>query len=278
MGGKEDGPGEVSAIRLRGDTLRLADVKMKRAKKGEAYDQKLEALQLEMLSIQQAYYHQKRRAIVVFEGWDASGKGGVIRRLTSQLDPRGYRVHPVGAPLPEEQGRHYLYRFWMHLPTPGRLTVFDRSWYGRVLVERVEGLAPEPAWQRAYQEINEFERLLIDDGVRLVKIFLHITADEQRQRFIERLEDPARRWKFTEDDLRNRRRWDDYERAVEDMIERTSTEAVPWHVIPANHKPYARQRVLQVVVDTLKAGVDLAVPDALEALMESAGRELGFKP
>ncbi|MBI3706851.1 MAG: polyphosphate kinase, partial [Proteobacteria bacterium] len=167
----------------------MAKIRLKRLDKDtslvdkDAYERRLETLQMKMLSIQQAYFHERRRGIVVVEGWDAAGKGGMIRRLTEKLDPRGIRVWPIGAPEPSEQGRHYLYRFWARLPEPGTLVVFDRSWYGRVLVERVEGFAPKAAWRRAYEEINEFERWLIDDGVRLVKVFLHITAAEQVRRF-----------------------------------------------------------------------------------------------
>src|SRR5882672_5475355 len=165
-----------------------------------AYERKLAKLQLKMLSIQQTYFHENRRAVIAFEGWDAAGKGGAIRRLTEKLDPRGFHVWPIGPPTPEEQGRHYLYRFWNKLPERGQLAIFDRTWYGRVLVERVERLIKKPVWKRAYDEINEFERMLIDDGVRVVKIFLHITPDEQLRRFAERLNNPYKRWKLTDSD------------------------------------------------------------------------------
>ena len=165
------------------------------------YLKKLKKWQKRMLQVQQAYYHQGIRAILVFEGWDASGKGGAIRRITEKLDPRGFAVHPISAPSHEEQSRHYLYRFQSRLPEAGKIAIFDRSWYGRVLVERVEKFATEQEWQRAYQEINEFERCLIDDGARIIKVFMHIHPDEQLKRFQERLNNPVKRWKLTHEDF-----------------------------------------------------------------------------
>ncbi|HTP84133.1 MAG TPA: polyphosphate kinase [Alphaproteobacteria bacterium] len=222
------------------------------------YEKRLDKLQKQMLSIQQTYFHERRRAILVFEGWDAAGKGGAIRRLTEQLDPRGFHVWPIGAPRPDEQGRHYLYRFWTRLPEPGTIAIFDRSWYGRVLVERVEGLISKSTWRRAYDEINEFERMLIEDGARVVKVFLHITPEEQLRRFTERLSNPYKRWKLTEEDIRNHQRWDDYAEAVEDMFDRTSTKAAPWNAIYAEKKWVARIAVLTAVTDALSSGVEIA--------------------
>jgi AMP-polyphosphate phosphotransferase len=196
----------------------------------------------------------------VFEGWDAAGKGGAIRRLTEKLDPRGFHVWPIGAPTAPEQGRHYLYRFWTKLPEPGLVAIFDRSWYGRVLVERVEGLAKKSEWKRAYEEINEFERMLVDDGVRVVKVFLHITPDEQLRRFAERLNNPHKRWKLTEADIESHLHWKDYADAVEDMFDETSTKAVPWTAIFADKKWIARVKVLEAVTDALADGVDLKPP------------------
>ena len=224
------------------------------------YETHLDRLQKKMLSIQQTFFHEKLRAILVFEGWDAAGKGGAIRRLTETLDPRGFHVWPIGAPKPDEQGRHYLYRFWERLPEPGTIAIFDRSWYGRVLVERVEGLSPKPTWKRAYREIKEFERMLVDDGVRLVKVFLHIPPEEQLRRFAERLSNPYKRWKLTEDDIRNHRRWDDYAEAIDEMFERTSTKHAPWHAIYAEKKWVARVEVLKAVTDALAAGVEVTPP------------------
>ncbi len=241
----------------------------------DAYEKELERLQLKMLSAQQAYFHEKRRAVIVFEGWDAAGKGGAIRRLTERLDPRGFHVWPIGAPNQLEQGRHYLYRFWRRLPERGTIAIFDRSWYGRVLVERVEGLAKKEEWKRGYREIKEFERMLVDDGVRLVKIFLHITPHEQLQRFAERLSNPYKRWKLTDDDIRNHRRWDDYVEAVEDMFKHTSTKFAPWTAIYAVRKWAARIEVLKTVTDALAHGVDLTPPPIDPTIRKFAMRSLG---
>lgn len=226
----------------------------------EAYEDQLKKLQNKVLLIQQTYFHEKRRAVLVFEGWDAAGKGGAIRRLTEKLDPRGFHVWPIGPPRPDEQGRHYLYRFWARLPVPGTLAVFDRSWYGRVLVERVEKLTPKPAWKRAYEEINEFERMLVDDGARIVKVFLHISPEEQLRRFAERLSNPYKRWKLTEADIRSHQRWDDYVDAIHDMFDRTSTKAAPWTAIWAEKKWVARVEVLKTVTRALAAGIDVEPP------------------
>lgn len=241
------------------------------------YERELERLQEKMLAVQQTYFHEKRRGIIVFEGWDAAGKGGAIRRLTSLLDPRGYKVWPIGAPDPQEQGRHYLYRFWNKLPPPGEIAVFDRSWYGRVLVERVEGFADKAAWLRAYDEINAFEKMLTDDGVRLIKVFLHITKDEQLERFAARLKTPEKRWKFTADDIRNRERWKDYETAIEDMFACCNTETAPWAAIAANYKWGARLNALTAITDHLAAGVSLKPPPIDPQLLAAARKFLGIK-
>jgi AMP-polyphosphate phosphotransferase len=190
--------------------------------------------------------------ILVFEGWDAAGKGGAIRRVTAALDARDYRIIPVAAPTDEERAQHYLWRFWRHLGRAGRVTIFDRSWYGRVLVERVEGFATEKEWMRAYAEINQFEAQLAERGVVLVKYWLHITRDEQLSRFTTRQAKPYKRWKLTDEDWRNRERWDEYEAAVNDMIERTSTREAPWTLVEANDKNLARIKVLKTVCDRLE--------------------------
>ncbi|WP_068638839.1 polyphosphate kinase 2 family protein, partial [Oleiphilus sp. HI0061] len=241
------------------------------------YTKALKSCQERLLQIQQAYYRQGKRAIIVFEGWDASGKGGVIRRISEKLDPRGFRVYPISAPHPDEQGRHYLYRFQTRLPKPGTLAIFDRSYYGRVLVERVEGFAPETAWQRAYQEINEFERMLTDDGVHLIKFFLHITPEEQLKRFELRLNTPEKQWKLTEEDIRNRLKWDDYTHASNDMFRFTSTEASPWNVVPANHKWSMRVAVMQKLNDQLVKGVDITPPALDPKLVKAAKKHLGLE-
>jgi AMP-polyphosphate phosphotransferase len=197
---------------------------------------------------------QKRQksAILVFEGPDAAGKGGAIRRITWALDARSYRIVPVSAPTEEERAHHYLWRFWRYMPRQGRLTIFDRSWYGRVLVERVEGFASEPDWQRAYQEINEFERELQRSGVILVKFWLHISEDEQLRRFEERRHNPAKRYKITAEDYRNREQANQYEAAAAEMLARCSTPGAPFTLVEANDKRFARVKVLQTVCDRLE--------------------------
>lgn len=240
------------------------------------YQDELVYWQKRILQIQQAYYHQNRRAMIVFQGWDAGGKGGAIRRLTEKLDPRGFQVYPIAAPTEQEQSKHYLYRFYTKLPAAGTMAIFDRSWYGRVLVERVEGFASKEQWQRAYQEINEFERMLSDDGVRIVKLFLHITKDEQLKRFQERLNNPLKQWKLTREDIRNREKWADYELAIDEMFARTSTKQAPWHVIAANKKWYTRVEVLKTIAAALEEGVDIAPPDVDRELILEAQRMLGL--
>jgi len=250
-----------------------------RLKDKDEYERKLEKLQNKMLSIQQTYYHEGLRGIVAVEGWDAAGKGGMIRRLTETLDPRGYKVWPIGPPEPSEQGRHYLYRFWTKLPERGTIAVFDRTWYGRVLVERVDKLIPKGTWKRAYEEINDFERMLVDDGVRLVKIFLHITPEEQLHRFSERLHDPYKRWKLHDSDIRVHMQWEDYAEAMEDMFDRTSTKTAPWTVIPANQKWCARIAAMKAVTDAFSQGIDLKPPPIDPKVARAAGRLLaGHKP
>ncbi|MGI9369090.1 MAG: polyphosphate kinase 2 family protein [Ruegeria sp.] len=221
------------------------------------YLDKLVELQTKLSSIQQAYLFHGHKGVIVFEGWDAAGKGGTIRRVSQALDPRSFKVWPIGAPRNYYLNRHYLLRFWERLPPEGAISAFDRSWYGRVLVERIEGFTPEERWRAAYREINDFERMLIDDGARIVKLFFHISQDEQMDRFTERLRNPMKRWKLTYEDFRNRERWGEAEVAVDEMLARTSTDIAPWHVVPANNKKYARIKAMQAIVDALSCGVDL---------------------
>jgi len=190
--------------------------------------------------------------VAVFEGWDAAGKGSALRRVTAALDARDYHVIPIAVPTDEERAHHYLWRFWRHLSRAGELTIFDRSWYGRVLVERVDGLATPDEYQRAYAEINHFEKQLIDHGIVLVKFWLHITKDEQLRRFRERQRIAHKRWKITDEDWRNRRRWNDYEHAVNEMVVRTSMRRTPWVVVEANDKYFARIKVLRTLADRLQ--------------------------
>jgi polyphosphate kinase 2 (PPK2 family) len=262
--------------KLRRDDIRMGALDTGGTMKRAAYERRLAKLQQRMLEIHHAYLHTGDRAVIVFEGVDAAGKGGTIRRLTRGLDPRAYKVWPIGAPNEIERRQHYLSRFWSRLPEPGMIAVFDRSWYGRVLVERVEGLAAKTDWRRAYREINDFEHMLVDDGVRVVKLFLHISPAEPLKRFEERLRHPLKRWKFTVDDIRNRTRWDDYEKAIDDMIAETSTDAAPWRVIPTDSKRLARIEAMTQVTETLAAGVDLR-PRPLDAeLVEKAQDLLGL--
>jgi polyphosphate:AMP phosphotransferase len=190
--------------------------------------------------------------ILVFEGWDAAGKGGAILRVTSSLDAREYQVIPIAAPTDEERAHHYLWRFWRHLSRKGRLTIFDRSWYGRVLVERVEGLATQAEYMRAYGEINHFEEQLVNDGILVLKFWIHISKAEQLRRFNDRTRTSYKRWKITDEDWRNRKRWDDYTIAVNDMVERTSTKIAPWTLVEGNDKNFARIKVLRTLADGLE--------------------------
>ena len=238
------------------------------------YERGLSDLQQTLQRVQQAYLGTPQRAVIVLEGWDTAGKGGVVRRLGWALDPRSFKVAAISAPGDREKSLHYLQRFWERLPQHGQIVAFDRSWYGRVLVERVEGFAAAAEWRRAYKEINEFEDMLVDDGVRLVKLFLHITPNEQLRRFRNRLTNPLKRWKLSYEDFRNRGRWKDYEAAIEDMMEKTSTRRAPWHLIPANDKPYGRLAALRIIADRLSKNVSLEprpldpkVVDAAEGLL-----------
>jgi AMP-polyphosphate phosphotransferase len=241
------------------------------------YERRLSDSQQALQRVQQAYLGTSNRAVVVLEGWDTAGKGGVVRRLGWALDPRSFKVHSISAPGEREKSLHYLQRFWERLPQHGQIVVFDRSWYGRVLVERVEGFATDSEWRRAYEEINEFERMLVADGVRLVKLFLHITLDEQLRRFRNRLTNPLKRWKLSYEDFRNHARWNEYETAIEDMMQKTSTRRASWHLIPANDKPYARLAALQVVADRLSKGVSLEPRPLDPQVVEAADRLLGIR-
>jgi polyphosphate kinase 2 (PPK2 family) len=240
------------------------------------YERRLASLQGTLQLIQQAYLGTSERALVVLEGWDTAGKGGVVRRLGWALDPRSFKVHPIAAPNQRERAQHYLERFWRRLPENGQIVLFDRSWYGRVLVERVEGFATTREWRRAYHEINAFERMLVDSGIRLVKLFLHITPDEQVRRFRDRLIDPLKRWKLSYEDFRNRARWSDYETAIEDMMAQTATKAAPWYLIPADNKAYGRIAALRILVDRMGKDVSLEPRPIDPGLLKEAKRALGL--
>jgi polyphosphate:AMP phosphotransferase len=234
-----------------GNTI-LSGLDMTKSLGKKKYRRKLEKWQGLLNLLHRRARDQGMPTVLVFQGWDAAGKGGAIRRITRALDARAYEVIPVGAPTDEEKAQHYLWRFWRQLPRAGRVTIFDRSWYGRVLVERIEGFATEAEWRRAYEEINEFEQELVEGGVALAKFWIHITKDEQEQRFRDREQTAYKRWKMTHEDWRNRERWEQYEIAVHDMIERTGTQIAPWVVVEGNDKRYARVKVLRTVCKTMQ--------------------------
>ncbi|HEX6291507.1 MAG TPA: polyphosphate kinase [Herpetosiphonaceae bacterium] len=223
------------------------------------YRTQLAPLQTELHTLQIQARDREVPIVIVYEGWDAAGKGGNIRRLTERLDPRFFTVHAISKPTPEELAHHYLWRFWNKLPSRGSTVIFDRSWYGRVLVERIEGFASPAEWQRAYDEINDFEQLLHDDGMLLLKFWLHISPEEQLHRFNARMADPSKRWKMTDEDWRNREKWDQYEAAIEDMLERTASP-IPWMLVEANDKRWARISVLRSVVERLRERLGVAAP------------------
>lgn len=220
------------------------------------YDNQLKLLQKKFMELQRELHGispgrskgKPRKMVVLFEGPDAAGKGGVIKRMTEFLDPRGVAVQSIGKPNMVEIDQHYLQRFFTRFPVPGSMTVFDRSWYGRVLVERVEELCPKPAWKRAYSEINAMEAMLVHDGVLVLKYLLDISYDEQKIRFDERKKNPFKAWKLTDEDLRNRKKWPQYEAAYHDLLKHTSTDLVPWTVVPADSKWFARVAVMNDVV------------------------------
>jgi len=252
---------------------RLAAIKRFPVVEFADYERRLAEMQKTLQRVQQAYLGTPHRAIIVLEGWDTAGKGRVVRRLGWALDPRSFKAHAIAAPTGREKSLHYLQRFWERLPEHGQIVVFDRSWYGRVLVERVEAYATPTEWHRAYAEINDFERMLVEDDTRLVKIFLHITPEEQMRRFRARLTDPLKRWKLSYEDFRNRGRWKDYEAAIEDMVETTSTKRAPWHLVPANDKPFGRLAAFRVIADLLSKSVALE-PRALDPRVAEAAEQL----
>ena len=229
--------------------LNTVDLSLSLTKDEYQRDQVKYQVALHLLGYQ--VYVQQRPVIILFEGWDAAGKGGAIKRVTEKLDPRGYVVYSIAAPEGEDASRHYLYRFWRRLPEAGQIAIFDRSWNGRVMVERIEGFAREEDWRRGYREINQFERQLVDFGTILFKFWIHISQEEQLRRFEARASDPLRSWKLTAEDWRNREKWDPYEASVDDMLLKTSTVTAPWTVVEGDDKLYARIKVLKTLVDKL---------------------------
>ena len=230
----------------------LSGVDLSKSLTKEEYKEKLDKLQRRLEILHSDIYRLRIPVVLGFEGWDAGGKGGAIKRLTSHMDPRGYQVCPTASPNDIEKKHHYLWRFWNKVPKAGHVAIFDRTWYGRVMVERIEGFCTEDDWKRAYQEINEMEAHMANAGAVVLKFWLHIDKDEQERRFKERMEIPEKQWKITDEDWRNREKWDQYEIAVNEMLVRTSTTYAPWIVVEGNSKYYARVKVLQTVVDALE--------------------------
>lgn len=245
---QEELPGTEETMRT--TVLDGVDVSLTMTK--EDYKKRLSVLQKELTRLQNEMYLKRIPVVVALEGWDAAGKGGAIKRLTEPLDPRGYEVVPTAAPNDIEKAHHYLWRFWRAMPKDGHMTIFDRTWYGRVMVERIEGFCSQAEWHRAYREINQMEQNLTDHGVIVLKFWLQIDKDEQERRFNERMEDPEKQWKITDEDWRNREKWDAYVKAVDEMILRTSTTYAPWTIVEADSKYYARIKILETVVRALK--------------------------
>lgn len=219
------------------------------------YRKKKKYYQKKLIKLQYRLFKEKIPVVIVFEGWDASGKGGSIKRLAQKLNPRLYRVVPVGVPSEYEKAHHYLWRFYKEIPKSGHIAIFDRSWYGRVLVERVEHFCNDNEWKRAYQEINEFEEMLTNNGMIVLKFWMNIDKDEQLKRFKIREETPHKVWKITPDDWKNRDRWEQYEEAADEMVQKNSTTHAPWTIVEANNKYYSRIKVLQTVVETIERGL-----------------------
>lgn len=218
----------------------------------EEYKAELKVYQQRIFEIEHEIYMKRIPILILYQGWDAAGKGGNIRRLTQAMDPRGYEVIPIAAPNDIEKAHHYLWRFWQEFPKAGHIAIFDRSWYGRVLVERVEGFCSEQEWRRAYREINEMEEHMVNFGAVLVKFWLHIDQEEQLRRFEARQQTPHKQWKITDEDWRNREKWDSYKEAVDEMLFRTSTMYAPWTIIEANSKYYARIKALKTVIEAVE--------------------------
>ena len=231
---------------------KLAEVDLSPALTDEEYRKQLKKLQKRLGELHNVVYRKKIPVILCYEGWDAAGKGGNIRRIARPLDPRGFDVMPIASPEPHEKARQYLWRFWTRLPRSGHFCIFDRTWYGRVMVERLEGFCEEDDWKRAYNEINEFERQLTDWGAVVLKFWIHIDQDTQLARFTDRQNTPEKQWKLTEEDWRNREKWPQYEEAIDEMLEKTSTKNAPWFIIESNDKKYARIKTLKIVIEALE--------------------------
>ena len=236
---------------------RLSEIELKgKTVEDEKYSQELKKLQVHLGELHNRLYRERIPVIITYEGWDAAGKGGNIKRVAGALDPRGYEVHPIASPEPHEKSRHYLWRFWTRLPKDGHIAIFDRTWYGRVMVERLEGFCSENDWKRAYNEINEFEKELHDWGAVILKFWVQIDKETQLKRFTERQNNPEKQWKITNEDWRNREKWDQYETAVNEMLKKTSTSYAPWHILESVDKKYARIKALKIIIKELEKVLD----------------------
>ena len=235
---------------------RLEDADLSLSLSDEEYKTELKALQKRLGELHNTVYRMGIPVVICYEGWDAAGKGGNIRRLAYPLDPRGFEVQPIASPEPHEKARHYLWRFWNRLPKTGHIAIFDRTWYGRVMVERLEGFCNENEWQRAYNEINEFEKELSDWGAVVIKFWVQIDKDTQLARFNDRQNTPEKQWKITDEDWRNREKWDLYETAVNEMLKKTNTTYAPWHVLESNDKKYARIKALKIVIEEIEKRIN----------------------
>lgn len=231
---------------------KVSEVPLDKTLTDEEYDKKLEKYQDKLFKLQNLCYQKKIPVVICYEGWDAAGKGGNIRRVANALDPRGYEVEPIAAPDKYELARHYLYRFWTRLENDGHFTIFDRTWYGRVMVEPIENITPADRVEQAYQEINEFEKFLMEWGAVVIKFWINIDKQEQLKRFTLRQNTPEKQWKITDEDWRNREKWDVYEKYIDTMIERTSTKAAPWTIIEGNDKKYARIKALKTIIEKIE--------------------------
>jgi len=244
----------------------------------KTYEKEIEKLQHRLLDLEVHHVRTGGRVVIGIDGWDAAGKGGLIEHIVGGLEPKATQVWRIGPPTAEEQGRHYLWRFWQRLPAPGNWAIFDRTWYGRVLVERIEGLCSVEAWKRAYHEINEFERQLTDDGVHIVKLLVHVSAEEQKRRMIDRLNKPHKHYKIGLEDFRNIARRKEYLEAYHDMLERTDTDHAPWHVIASDIKEHARLKGLHIIDKEVGKGMEVPEQPLDPKIAEAAFKLWGWKP
>jgi AMP-polyphosphate phosphotransferase len=243
----------------------LENINLEKKLSREEYKRNLPALQGRLYDLEKACWDQGVPTVIVFEGWDASGKGSTISALTQRLDPRGFKLYPITAPRTYEQQRPWLWRFWLKVPNRGEMVIFDHSWYGRVLEQRVEAVLPEKQWRKAYRDIVEFERMLADDGTTILKFFLHISKKEQKERFKSIEKDPLEAWRVTRDDWARHKRYDDYVVAIEDMLELTESEYAPWTIVEATSKWHARHKVFETVTAAIEMGLGAGAPPRPDA-------------